>query len=115
MENKRLIDKRVIIIKKALTGFNPNFNDWDDLYKKLSSDFNLLDVYPNYKSSKIPQDLSKEELAKYFDPMSKFELETLFMDISPIDFEIIYRNLWGEDYEYLIEKAFTSYFFGEKY
>lgn len=115
LENKKHADGRVSMIKKALTGFNPNFNEWDDLYKKLSSDSNLLKLYPNYNSSKIPQDLSKEELAKYLDSMSKFELETLFMNISPIDFEIIYRNLWGEDYEYLIKKAFTSYFFGEKY
>ena len=115
LENERRANKKVLIIKKALNGFNPNFNEWDDLYEKLASDFNLLKLYPNYKSSKIPQDLSKKELAKYLDSMSKFELETLFMDISPIDFEIIYRNLWGEDYEYLIEKAFTSYFFGEKY
>lgn len=109
-----IVHKKSILIKNILEEFNPNFDRWDELTKKLSSKINILEFYPNYQSSKIPQDLSKEELAEYLDKFSKYELESFFTNISLLDFEIVYQNIWGEDYEYLIRKAFSANILGEK-
>ena len=114
-KNDKFNNQKTILIKNALEEFNPDFVKWDELTNRLSSEIDILKLFPDYKSSKIPQDLSKKDLAKYLDKLSKFELETLFEEISMLDFEIFYQSLWGEDYEYFIKKAFTSHFLGEKF
>ena len=115
MKSDEELNQKTMLIKNCLKEFSPDFDRWDELSKKLTSNVNILELYPNYKSSKIPQNLSKKDLAKYFYQMSKYDLEDFFKDLSMIDFEIYYQNLYGEDYEYFIRKAFTSYFMGEEY
>ena len=109
------LNRHAILIKNTLEDFNPDFDNWMELTESLSSEIDLLKLFPNYKSSKIPQDLSKEGLAKYLDKFSKYELEKLFSDLSILDFEVISQNIWGEDYEYLIRKAFSVHLFGEEF
>ena len=115
VKSESILDNKSFLIKHILKDFNPNFNDWTELSKKLSEDVNLLKLFPNYKSSKIPQNLSKKDLAKYLDKFTKYELETLFNEFSILDFEIFYQNTWGEDYEYLIKKAFSINILEEKF
>ena len=109
------LNTNAIQIENSLKEFFPDFDDWNELSYDLFSEVDILGLYPEYKSSKIPQDLSKENLAKYFDKFSKYELELLFKEISMLDFEILYQNTWGEDYEYYIKKAFSIEIFGEEY
>ena len=114
IKSDNIFNQKSILIKNFLIEFNPNFDKWDELTKELTSKVDILKFHPNYKSSKVPQDLSKEELSEYFDKFSKYELESLFRNLSILDFEIFYQNTWGEDYEYLIEKAFSVNVFGEE-
>ena len=109
------LNSQAILIKKLLEIYNPDFDCWEEITRDLTGEVNILKLYPNYKSSKIPQDLSKEELAKYLDNFSKYELETLFKDLSILDFEVFQLNILGEDYEYLIKKAFSIHLFGEEF
>lgn len=107
-------DGQTFLIKNLLEDFNGDFNDWEKLTEDLSSDTDLLKFFPNYES-KIPLNLSKEDLFKYLDEFSKEDLENLFKDFSILDFVILTQNIWGEDYEYLIKKAFTIHLLGEEF
>ena len=115
VQSDEKLNHKSILIKKLLEDLNPDFDNWNELTKKLSGEVNFIELYPNYESSKFPQNLSKEELSDYLDKFSKYELEKLFKDFSILDFELFYQNLWGEDYEYLIRKAFSINLFGEEY
>lgn len=114
IKSNNIFNQKSFLIKIVLTEFNPKFDKWEELTRVLTSEVDILKLYPNYKSSKIPQDLSKEELAEYLDKFSKYDLESLLSNLSILDFEIFYQNTWGEDYEYLIEKAFSVNIFGEE-